>query len=419
VRICSGLQEASVIGHGVLRTTAGWFCGRCLLRMASLACVLLLVCCSRQQPALDASIVQIQVPNGRGSGFALNRNGDVVTAFHLIDAFAATPDRITVIETRRGSGVRRRVQHIVLASRQLDLAVLHVAGLAQPPAPLQAGESYKGEAVYAVGFPSLLSDLEVAPFDPIVLDGTVARIRRDTWSHLKDRGPVDGPAFGIIEHSATLYPGNSGGPLVNACGAVVGVNISGAFLVGNGGATPIRGASYAVDVSALAAELDRLDIPYQTATGCGASPGWAWLYLLAVAAVVVSAVILLLRRRQTMPVGTAGRKWMLSGIAHDGRAIRVSIRWTDLIRASGGLTIGRDPRRCEIVIDDPTVSSHHARLRVTSRTGSGGFVVEDLRSTNGTFVDEKRVLPGRDKAVPLPIGAMLSIGGCRVRFTRA
>ena len=107
----------------------------------------------------------------------------------------------------------------------------------------------------------------------------------------------------------------------------------------------------------------------------------------------------------------------VSCVARDGRAILISVRNKDLAKARGSLTIGRDPARCQIVIDDPTVSGHHARLLVNFHAGShpGSFLVEDLRSTNGTFVDGRRVPPGPDKAVPLPVGATLGIGGCRVR----
>src|SRR5688572_5302273 len=51
------------------------------------------------------------------------------------------------------------------------------------------------------------------------------------------------------------------------------------------------------------------------------------------------------------------------------------------------VTIGRDPMT-DIVINDPEVSRHHAKL--TRRTG-GGYEIQDMGSTNGTFVDGKRL----------------------------
>ncbi|HEC23131.1 MAG TPA: FHA domain-containing protein [Chloroflexi bacterium] len=51
------------------------------------------------------------------------------------------------------------------------------------------------------------------------------------------------------------------------------------------------------------------------------------------------------------------------------------------------VTLGRDITN-DIVINDPEVSRHHARLL---RMASGGYSIEDLRSTNGTFVNRQRI----------------------------
>lgn len=65
------------------------------------------------------------------------------------------------------------------------------------------------------------------------------------------------------------------------------------------------------------------------------------------------------------------------------------------------LLLGRDPAS-DVVLDYPMVSWRHARL---SR-GVGGVLVEDLGSTNGTFVDGRRI----SGQVPVPIGAIVSLG---------
>lgn len=65
------------------------------------------------------------------------------------------------------------------------------------------------------------------------------------------------------------------------------------------------------------------------------------------------------------------------------------------------LILGRDPAS-DIVIDDVEVSRRHARLIAQS----GGYAIEDLGSTNGTFVNEKRIRT----VMPLQAGATVRLG---------
>lgn len=65
------------------------------------------------------------------------------------------------------------------------------------------------------------------------------------------------------------------------------------------------------------------------------------------------------------------------------------------------VTLGRDITN-DIVINDPEVSRHHLRLT----RGAGGFTVEDLGSTNGTFVNGQRLTGAR----PLRPGDMIGLG---------
>jgi pSer/pThr/pTyr-binding forkhead associated (FHA) protein len=65
------------------------------------------------------------------------------------------------------------------------------------------------------------------------------------------------------------------------------------------------------------------------------------------------------------------------------------------------VTLGRDITN-DIVINDPEVSRHHMRLT----RGAGGFTVEDLGSTNGTFINGQRLTGAR----PLRPGDMIGLG---------
>src|SRR5262249_40988389 len=52
----------------------------------------------------------------------------------------------------------------------------------------------------------------------------------------------------------------------------------------------------------------------------------------------------------------------------------------------GGVTVGRKPDN-DVVIDNPAISGHHCKITFEGRT----YYVEDLDSTNGTYVNQKRV----------------------------
>jgi diguanylate cyclase (GGDEF)-like protein len=78
-----------------------------------------------------------------------------------------------------------------------------------------------------------------------------------------------------------------------------------------------------------------------------------------------------------------------------------------------GVLIGR-AADADLVIDDPAVSSHHARV---ARTSEGGFYVQDLESTNGTFVGSRKI-----SLFPLMSGDRLQLGpnlGIRFALTDA
>ncbi|HET8987325.1 MAG TPA: FHA domain-containing protein [Humibacillus sp.] len=77
---------------------------------------------------------------------------------------------------------------------------------------------------------------------------------------------------------------------------------------------------------------------------------------------------------------------------------------TTLPLRSGGLLIGRNPE-CALVVDDDYASGRHCRI-YPDPTNRGGWVVEDLGSTNGTFIGRDRLTSPR----PVEVGTTLRIG---------
>ncbi|XP_004502003.1 zeaxanthin epoxidase, chloroplastic isoform X1 [Cicer arietinum] len=102
------------------------------------------------------------------------------------------------------------------------------------------------------------------------------------------------------------------------------------------------------------------------------------------------------------PTTNATEKWLLKPIGDgDTRHIGFKVEMPGAYEiASSEVTVGRVPEKADLVIPVATVSGVHARIR----KNQGKLLVMDLDSTNGTFIDDKRLKPG--------VVATVSSGSC-------
>lgn len=144
---------------------------------------------------------------GRGSGFIISEDGLAVTNNHVVVG-AGT------LDVWRGGDQSDTLDARVLgASECLDIAVVQLEKDDYPYLDWHKGEIKTGIDVYAAGFP--LGDPTFTMTRGIV---SKADVEGDTaWASIDS----------IIEHDARIRPGNSGGPLVDTDGRVVGVNYAG------------------------------------------------------------------------------------------------------------------------------------------------------------------------------------------------
>jgi S1-C subfamily serine protease len=143
------------------------------------------------------------VPAGAGSGVIVTPDGYLLTNQHVVQRAAQVG--ITLID---GDSIAATV---IAEDPSTDLAVLRAAGSGLPAAPL-AGEAAlrAGQLVVAIGNPF--------GFEATVSAGVVSAQGRTLRAG-------DGRLIeGIVQHTAPLNPGNSGGPLVDARSRVVGIN---------------------------------------------------------------------------------------------------------------------------------------------------------------------------------------------------
>jgi S1-C subfamily serine protease len=172
-----------------------------------------------------------------GSGFVIDKSGHIVTNFHVV----AGAEKIEVSFSNRDS-VKARV---VGRDPSTDLAVLKVDVDSRALMPLRLGNSDGvdvGDSVVAIGNPLGL--------ERSVTAGIVSALHRPLTA------PNDFTIDDVIQTDAAINSGNSGGPLINAMGRVVGVNT--AIATGNTGARGNIGIGFAVPINTVRAVASQL-----------------------------------------------------------------------------------------------------------------------------------------------------------------
>lgn len=106
-------------------------------------------------------------------------------------------------------------------------------------------------------------------------------------------------------------------------------------------------------------------------------------------------------RPATTQPKTAKPKGGRKGTARSLTVVEGSLAGTSITLGTTPITIGRSAD-CTVVIDDDYASNHHARIS----PHESGWMIEDLGSTNGTYVQRTRVTG----AMSLPIGTPIRIG---------
>lgn len=194
----------------------------------------------------------------RGSGFVVGDGSRIVTNFHVLPeatgAAPAAPATLAVLVARPGGGYDVRPARSVRVDREHDLALLQVDG---PPLPALALADAtlvrEGTEVALMGFPVG----GVFGYSPVTHRGIVSSVTAVALPALNARQLGDklvsrlreGP-FAVYQLDATAYPGNSGGPLLEAAsGRVVGV-VNMVFVKGTreSALTNPSGITYAIPV---------------------------------------------------------------------------------------------------------------------------------------------------------------------------
>ena len=168
---------------------------------------------------------------GQGSGFIIDRDGHVLTNYHVIAGAGQVEVTLHNRKTYRAT--------VVGTDRSHDLAIIQIKAPDLPPMVLGDSRSLQvGQKVYAIGNPFGLAGT--------LTSGIVSSIR-------SVREPDGVTIDEAIQTDAAINPGNSGGPLLNSHGEVVGINT---MIASNSGQN--AGIGFAIPINTAKAVLNDL-----------------------------------------------------------------------------------------------------------------------------------------------------------------
>ena len=288
--------------------------------------------------AVQQSVVAIQISDGngggaQGSGVIIDDEGHIVTNNHVV-AGASGDVQVTLTDGRLFEAT------IVGTDPTTDLAVIKLKDAPDDLKPSALGDSSKvtvGEPVMAVGNPLGLANT--------VTTGIVSAVDRPVSTSGENTG--EATVTNAIQIDAAVNPGNSGGPLFDAKGQVIGINSSIATLSSESGSIGL-GFAIPVDlVKNIAAQLVKDGTAEHAFLGVGLTDGTATADGVTRRAAVVESV------SEDSPAAKAELQEKDAIVAIDGKAVGGAESLTAYVRALASgekatLTVVRDGKTTEV-----------------------------------------------------------------------
>ncbi|MBL8233682.1 MAG: trypsin-like peptidase domain-containing protein [Bryobacterales bacterium] len=316
-------------------------------------------------------------------------------------------------------------------SAEKDLAILETEKpMERQPVRFATRKSLKETlTVWAIGFPGAADRAggEEGIFIPTITEGKVSRFIAGSFM-------PEGTATRVIQHTAATNPGNSGGPLFDDCGRVIGVNRAKSLtqVITPDGRTervPMGDdINWSVEAAELLPELSRFQItPESSDEACTAPvltqtqtmPGWMMGGQVVSLGAAAAALLLAMNRRVRTTVAQKVTQRLRSGptptpAPASGKG-KASLRGLAGAYAGSSIalestcTLGRDPQLVNLVFpnDSAQVSKRHCEVRFDP--SQKRFFVQDTWSSNGTFLASGQRIPA-GSAVELKPGDRFYLG---------
>jgi S1-C subfamily serine protease len=489
-----------------------------LLILCSLIFALALAGQGQVTPDQTAAVVRIlalgkpddkgMIYGSTGTGFVISNDGLIMTNNHVIASEPLVADHpySYIVLRKVGGRIFAYRATFVAQDPDVDLAVIRCPELKATPFQFLTAPLKEFQDVYSLGFPAVsdlglfkdqsgkedenayirialivdqkLTEKGVKSLDitdifqdskasangeftsqllqdfvtPTCPSGKVEKLRNAQWGS---------KVVPFIQHSCDIRGGNSGGPLINGGGQVVGV-------VGDGYKLGQESGPHAGEATKLAVQTIQVEKFLQTSgiTGCDITDK-AWtppiiskvnivpIIIAAALAVVVALAAFLItlfkaRRKTGMtdlleslkskgvtsgtkllsyiggrpghesslsrpPNGLApgGNGWKLDVRTSAGKTFRIPISEGMFTNNGSRLVLGRSGELCDLVVEDETVSRQHADIRKNGK----GFEVADRNSSNGTAVNGVFIRKPFE-LIPLKPGDTLTVGNVKLDFNR-
>ncbi len=200
-----------------------------MIRRLALTCALVLLALPAISPAqsnadVDAaarSVVRVVVTNeandgevGMGSGVAVTPTR-IITNAHVVENAVENGGFVGIVPSE---GRKRYEGKVIAYAPDIDLAIIEISNGRIEPATLFGGPVADGSAVAALGYPYGVDRAMASGIDELIRPQAPVK----SLGHVGGRRTND--RYDTVLHDANIGRGNSGGPLVDACGRVIGIN---------------------------------------------------------------------------------------------------------------------------------------------------------------------------------------------------
>ncbi len=363
-------------------------------------------------------VVFITSELGSGSGFAIGSDLDgpvqyIVTAGHMVidDESGYRCSEVTVWFSAMANEFMIAEVYAVDTSRDLCVLRLPEPTTKRNALPINSTVLGSGEHVYAMGYPDYGNAgkdyVTMSTSDMVMTDGIISQQMRMVKNNL---------GFEAYMHSAPTSFGNSGGPLVNSNGEVVGVN----FKMTNVEDSVVTG-SLAVISDELQRVLDSYRVDYATAGSqrSASSSNTLLIVIIAIAAAVVVAaviIIIVIMMKKKKSSGNSGNYNPSTPSSSKGGAVIIGMKGimaNQSFNVNGSIVLGRNSQKCDISfpVDSKGISGVHCQIRQTN----GGYEIMDCGSSNGTFLGSGQKLTP-NVPVFIPDGTYFYLGSAEQLF---